>query len=221
MALQRQQSDYGRAHRLCLKTGAWIDYGQLSLRALSTSLTNKGLSFKEAKWERAGRSWKRDVSLTAISQNKRNFKKSWKTRWKAQTFWQNGKTYPRNTRRTFANTETSKYKGQLPQDLRYLPFCKDKDSVYPCLMVAARSPEITAVQLTFLDPHTASKATLETPKVLWTPLKDLLQETLSPEGKPSHPLFIAEGTETALWHQRRPFKGTIKASLGLSNIGRR
>ena len=70
----------------------------------------------------------------------------------------------------------------------------------------------------FLDPHTALKADLSVTKKSFGVLKGSFV-TLR-EGKSSDPIFIAEGIETALSLKEAGLMGTIKASLGLSNIGR-
>lgn len=122
---------------------------------------------------------------------------------------------------------------EWPEDFRYLPNVKltgeqNAQKTYPCLMVAARSNEgdITAVQLTFLDPTTANKAHVPVQKRSFGLLKGssvMIQacplERVEPE-KNSNLLFIAEGVETALSLREAVIEGTIKASLGLANVRR-
>ncbi len=116
--------------------------------------------------------------------------------------------------------------GDLPNDLRYLPFFTDRQSQrsFPCLMAGVRSErgDITAVQITFLNAHTAAKADIPVAKRSFGVVKGsavTLQGSLS-EGKASNVLFVAEGLETALSLKSAGVQGTIKASLGLSNIKR-
>lgn len=127
--------------------------------------------------------------------------------------------------------EHRKIGGTLPKDLRFLPsfkVCpregeelrKHNGKSFPCLMAAARSPsgEVTAVQITYLDPHTAGKANIPISKKSFGVLKGSFV-TLR-EGRASDPIFVAEGVETALSLKEAGVQGTIKASLGLFNIKR-
>jgi phage/plasmid primase-like uncharacterized protein len=87
-------------------------------------------------------------------------------------------------------------------------------------MVAARSNdgEVTAVQLTFLNSLTANKADIPVKKRSYGLLKG--SAVTIQEDKSSNLLAIAEGVETALSLKESGLQGTIKASLGLSNIAR-
>ncbi|MBP9691771.1 MAG: AAA family ATPase [Alphaproteobacteria bacterium] len=124
-----------------------------------------------------------------------------------------------------------KIKGELPQDLLYLPAKGLGKASLPALMAIARSPagEVTAVQLIFLDPHTANKANIPVPKRSFGALTGaaVTIQTCPPlhlggehgeSGKSSNLLLIAEGVETALSLKEAGVKEEIKASLGLSNI---
>lgn len=85
-------------------------------------------------------------------------------------------------------------------------------------MAAVRSKEgeVTAVQLTFLNSETAAKADLPVTKKSFGVVKG--SAVTIQEEKDSNVFFIAEGVETALSLKEAGLKGTIKASLGLSNI---
>ena len=92
-------------------------------------------------------------------------------------------------------------------------------------MAGARSQsgEITAVQITFLNANTAAKADIPVAKRSFGVVKGsavTLQEGSLNEDKNSNVLFVAEGVETALSLKSAGVQGTIKASLGLSNIKR-
>lgn len=235
-----------------LKTGAWINYKDSSLSGdpLHMLTKLKGLSFKEAVeygaiWaglERqkrelhlppqraeAGKEGTGKAFLPAIhvdglldvrseEENKRIEK--------AQALWEKGVPIQGTLAERYLR-EHRKMEGELPKDLRYLPFfrVKEKDlgevsetQAYPCLMAAVRSPEgrITAVQLTFLDSHTAFKANLDTPRKSFGVLKGLAVTVQ--EDKDSNIHFVAEGVETALSLKEAGLRGTIKATLGLSNL---
>jgi Ti-type conjugative transfer relaxase TraA len=235
---------YGKKGHIAvnLKTGAWIDHknSEMSGGPLHMLTKLKGLSFKEA--IDYGASWA-GLSQAGIPQARipmpmvpqeaeketleRNDQKRIE---KAQALWKRGKSINGTLAERYLR-DHRKIEGDISHDLKYLPQFRDSHSGnnYPCLMAAARSTEgnITAVQLTFLDPQTASKANIETPKKSYGLLKGsfvTLQEARSLEGgKPaetSNLLFIAEGVETALSLKSAGLKGTIKASLGLSNMKR-
>jgi len=150
---------------------------------------------------------------------------------KAQALWKKGISIKGTVAERYLK-EHRKVEGELPHELRYLPQFKDHASgklfpgkllpreLFPCLMVAARSPkgEVTAVQITYLDSETASKAELHVTKRSFGVLKGSFV-TLH-EGKASDPIFVAEGVETALSLKEAGVQGTIIASLGLSNIKR-
>src|SRR3990167_8842254 len=125
--------------------------------------------------------------------------------------------------------EHRKIEGPLPEDLLSLPASRIGKSSSPALMTVARSNEgrVTAVQLTFLDSYTANKANISVQKRSYGSLKGAAVTIQSLErGERGEPvkspnlLFIAEGIETALSLKEAGIKGTIKASLGLSNIKR-
>ncbi len=215
-----------------LKTGAWIDYKDSSLSGGPLHLLTKlkGLSFKEAveygaswaEFDSHKRTLPQSASLNLQTDGKESARKEDQQKiQKAQALWEKGISIHGTLAERYLR-EHRKIAGDLPQDLRYLPFFKAKNSenIYPCLMVAARSSEgqITAVQLTFLDPQTAAKAMIETPKKSFGILKG--SAVILQEGKDSPVHFIAEGIETALSIKEAGVRETIKASLGLSNIKR-
>lgn len=224
---------YGKKGHIAvnLKTGAWIDHKDSSLSGgpLHMLTKLKGLEFKEA--VEYGASWagisadKKTLprsSVTVHSYEIQSPDKEESTRIeRAQALWEKGN----NIQGTLAERylrEHRKIEGQLPSDLRYLPSFKDQssDKSYPCLMSAARAPDgnTTAVQVTFLDPQTAAKADIDTPKRSFGVLKG--SAVTIQEDKSSDVLFIAEGVETALSLKSAGIEETIKASLGLSNIKR-
>jgi phage/plasmid primase-like uncharacterized protein len=144
---------------------------------------------------------------------------------RANGYWSKGQPIQGTLAERYLTEHRKIESGQeWPQDFRYLPHVQvteeGKKTSYPCLMVAARSPtgEVTAVQLTFLDPLTANKADVTVKKKshgLVTGSSVTIQED-----KSSNLLFIAEGVETALSLKEAGLHGIIKASLGLSNIAR-
>lgn len=239
---------YGKKGHIAvnLKTGAWIDHknSEMSGGPLHMLTKLKGLSFKEA--IDYGASWaglsqavmpQARVSMPTVPQKaekealEHNDKKRIE---KAQALWNRGKPIQGTLAERYLR-DHRKIEGDLSHDLKYLPQFRDKHygNNYPCLMAAARSPEgnITAVQLTFLDPQTASKANIETPKKSYGILKGsavtLQEDKTYPRPRVGgeqtgnlNLLFIAEGVETALSLKSAGLKGTIKASLGLSNIKR-
>lgn len=227
-----------------LKTGAWIDYKDSDMAGgpfhMLTKL--KGLSFKEA--IDYGASWaglSRDA-LSAPGASKTGMRNTTSKPFayppqqdkkealdaerkakidKAQALWTKGQPIQGTLAERYLR-EHRKIGGCLPNDLRYLPFFTDVHSKkpFPCLMTGVRSKDgdITAVQLTFLDPQTGAKAQLDTPKKSFGVLKG--SAVLLQEDKASNVVFIAEGVETALSIKEAGVQGTIKASLGLSNIKR-
>jgi hypothetical protein len=234
---------YGKKGHIAvnLKTGAWIDHknSEMSGGPLHMLTKLKGLSFKEAL--DYGASWaglsqtaipraRMSVSMVPQEIEKETLEKNAQKRIeKAQALWSRGKPIQGTLAERYLR-DHRKIEGDLSHDLKYLPQFRDRRSgnSYPCLMAAARSLEgsITAVQLTFLDPQTASKANVETPKKSYGVLKGsfvtLQEDKTCPRGLGgnSHLLFVAEGVETALSLKSAGIKGTIKASLGLSNIKR-
>lgn len=226
---------YGKKGHIAvnLKTGAWIDHknSEMSGGPLHMLTKLKGLSFKEA--VDYGASWaglsqasipQARISIPTVPQEaeKEALEKNDQKRIeKAQALWNRGKSIKGTLAERYLR-EHRKIEGDLSHDLKYLPQFRDRYSgnSYPCLMAAARSAEgsITAAQLTFLDPQTAFKADIVTPKKSYGVLKG--SAVTLQEDKDSNLLFIAEGVETALSLKSAEIKGTIKASLGLSNIKR-
>ncbi|OJW51839.1 MAG: hypothetical protein BGO67_07395 [Alphaproteobacteria bacterium 41-28] len=227
-----------------LRTGAWIDYknSEMSGGPLHLLTKLKDFSFKEA--VEYGASWagltpeKSDLfqpQLVSFKNEKnevleRETKEKKQKIAKAQALWQKGKDIQGTIAERYLR-EHRKIEGELPQDLRYLP--ADKMRLHPSLMVAARSQtgEVTAVQLTLLNPQTAAKAKIDVAKRSYGLIKGsavTIQACSHPreDGKhrepaqSSHILFIAEGVETALSIKETGVREMIKASLGLSNIGR-
>ena len=155
---------------------------------------------------------------------------------KVQTLWDKGQPIQGTLAERYLR-EHRKIEGSLPSDLRYLPVFTDIASKksFPCLIAAARSPkgELSSVQVTFLDPATAAKENIDVAKKSFGLIKgsavtlqgDSTQENPSLENtlterKYSNVLIIAEGVETALSLKEAGIQGTIKASLGISNIKR-
>ncbi|MBA3814264.1 MAG: AAA family ATPase [Alphaproteobacteria bacterium] len=140
---------------------------------------------------------------------------------RAQTLWDKGRPLQGTLAERYLR-EHRKIEGPLSDDLRYLPFFTDSNSKwsFPCLMAGARSPEgeIRAVQLTFLSANTAHKADIPVAKRSFGVLKG--STVTIQEDKGSTILFVAEGIETALSLRSAGVQGTIKASLGISNIKR-
>jgi Ti-type conjugative transfer relaxase TraA len=227
-----------------LKTGAWIDYKDDSLSGgpLHMLTKLKGLSFKEAL--EYGANWvglsQRDLSQGGFSQTSLSQQKNQGIANKldpeqreevdperkqkienAQALWDKGQPLQGTLAERYLR-EHRKIEGPLPDDLRYLPFFMESQSKksFPCLIAGARSAsgEITAVQITFLDPVTAAKADVEVLKKSFGVIKG--SAVTLQENKGSKTLFIAEGVETALSLKSAGIQGTIKASLGLSNIKR-
>jgi len=216
-----------------LKTGAWIDYRDSSLSGGPLHLLTKikGMSFKEAleygaskagispemrelpASQLASQEVQKERDLAKIQEDKARIEK-------AQALWQKGVSIEGTLAERYLR-EHRKIEGDLPKDLRYLPCFKDKalGDTFPCLMVGARSPtgEITGLQLTFLDPDTAGKADLSVAKKSYGVLKGSAV-TISDGDCASNILFIAEGVETALSLKEAGLQGTIKATLGLSNM---
>ncbi|KAB2834474.1 MAG: hypothetical protein F9K49_05180, partial [Caedimonadaceae bacterium] len=141
----------------------------------------------------------------------------------AQNLWSKGQPIQGTIAERYLK-EHRRIAGKLPEDFRYLPNVKvageQNTKTYPCLMVAGRSHtgDITAVQLTFLDSKTADKADIPVQKRSYGLLKG---STVTVQAsKDSNYLFIAEGVEAAISLKEAGLQGTIKASLGLANIGR-
>jgi Ti-type conjugative transfer relaxase TraA len=242
---------YGKKGHIAvnLKTGAWIDYKDDSLSGgpLHMLTKLKGLSFKEAleygaNWAGLSQSVlspKRlsllgtGQSVAAPSQPALQEEVDTDTQAKidkAKSLWNKGQAIQGTLAERYLR-EHRKIEGSLPDDLRYLPSFKDHSSNrwFPCLMAGARSQtgDITAVQITFLNPQTAAKADIEVAKRSFGVVKgsavtiqDPLSEISFNETKNSNTLFIAEGVETALSLKSAGVQGTIEASLGLSNIKR-
>lgn len=100
---------------------------------------------------------------------------------------------------------------ELPPDLKFLP---EKG-----LIALARDSEgrATACQITALDMKTGKKdITVDVPKRSHGKVSGSFVKIQ--EGK--HPLYVAEGIETALSLKEAGIKGTIVASLGLHNLGK-
>jgi len=243
-ASSNHERRYGKKGHIAvnLKTGSWIDYkdDHQSGGPLHMLTKLKKLSFKEAldygaNW--AGLSQQsfsqKDVSQlsrrdkASPQSDERNAENKEKIE-KAKRLWNKGWAIQGTLAEQYLR-EHRKIEGELPDDLRYLPVFKDSQSnrSFPCLMVGARSPsgEITAVQVTFLDPETKGKADVDIAKKSFGVIKGsavTLQATRSEDALGNSPpiLFIAEGVETALSLKSAGIQGNIKASLGLSNIKR-
>lgn len=138
---------------------------------------------------------------------------------KAQALWAKGEPM----KDTLAHRYLKEHRGierSPPLNLRYLSSFQDVGTgmSFPCLMAAVRSPtrELTAVQLTFLNPETGGKADLPVQKKSFGVIKGSFV-TLQ-EGLRTSPVWVAEGIETALSLREVNASDTIVASLGLSNL---
>lgn len=237
------QRRYGKNGHISvnLRTGGWINFkdSDLSGGPLHMLTKLKGLSFKEAleygvNWARLStdqlntqnrspdfsysqKSEKEDLDREGIA-NKQKIER-------AQKLWTKGQSIQGTIAERYLK-EHRKIEGEYSQEFRFLPNVKvageqNTGKSTPCLMVAARSNtgDITAVQLTFLDPKTANKADIPVQKRSYGLLKGSAVTVQA--GKDSnHLLFIAEGVETALSLKEAGIEGAIKASLGLANMGR-
>lgn len=226
-----------------LNTGLWINHKNTELAGSPLHLLTKlkNLSFKEAL--EYGASWaglspkqlslpKTDSSHVQNAEKEIHQKEAAANKQKiehARALWAKGQPVQGTLAERYLK-EHRKIEGgkEWPQDLRYLPNVKvageeNAAQAYPCLMVAARSNEgdVTAVQLTFLDPTTANKAPIPVQKRSFGLLKGSSVEIQGEKtAKNSNLLFVAEGVETALSLREAGIEGTIKASLGLANIRR-
>ncbi|MBX9621940.1 MAG: MobA/MobL family protein [Alphaproteobacteria bacterium] len=230
-----------------LRTGGWINFkdSELSGGPLHMLTKLKGLSFKEAL--EYGASWARlspeQLSAEQFSAQNKSYdsihaqkveketlekeseaKEIRQKIKRAQNLWAKGQPIQGTIAERYLKGHR-KIEGKLSKDFRYLPNVKvageqNTGKTYPCLMVAARSntEDITAVQLTFLDPKTANKADVPVQKRSYGILKG--SAVTIQVGKDSNYLFIAEGIETALSLKEAGIEGTIKASLGLGNFAR-
>ncbi len=227
------QRRYGKKGHISvnLRTGAWIDFKdtERSGEPLHLLTKLKGMSFKEA--VEYGASWaglipeKIQVASPILPKKRETLKeeasKESKAKIsKAQALWDKGQEIQGTLAERYLR-EYRKIEGEISQDLRYVPSFYDKGSntKHPCLMGSARNPEgqVTAVQLTFLNPETGQKATLDVAKKSFGVIKG---SSVTLQKSESGPLFIAEGVETALSLKSAGINGTIQASLGLSNIKR-
>ncbi|MBA3814484.1 MAG: AAA family ATPase [Alphaproteobacteria bacterium] len=228
-----------------LKTGAWIDHknSEMAGGPLHMLTKLKGLEFKEAL--EYGASWaglsqaslsQTELSRVATHQIPRSLTSTVQGLEKegagpteeekvridrALALWDKGRPLQGTLAERYLR-EHRKIEGPLSNDLRYLPFFTDTNSnwSFPCLMAGARSPEgdVTAVQLTFLNAHTALKADIPVAKRSFGVLKG---SAVAIQDVPvSNVLFLAEGVETALSLRSAGIQGTIKATLGLSHIKR-
>tara|TARA_R110002050_G_scaffold44475_2_gene105940 strand:- start:1795 stop:6495 length:4701 start_codon:yes stop_codon:yes gene_type:complete len=109
----------------------------------------------------------------------------------------------------------------LGTDLRFLPISQ-KDQVYkPGLLSIARDKdnEITACQVTYLDPKTGNKATdIKVNKRTFGKISGSFVEIQKSDGSCKDKVYVAEGVETALSLKEAGIKGHIVAGLGLHNL---
>ncbi len=113
-------------------------------------------------------------------------------------------------------------KGPLPPSLRYHPRLLHPENrcYYPALVASSTdmNGQLQAVQAIYLDPHTAQKARVSSPKLTYGVLA-YGAVTLS-EGSHKRHMAVAEGIETALSiAQARPDL-TVYAALGSNNVAR-
>ena len=231
-----------------LQKGMWCSHKDSQLKGGPLQLLTKlkNLSYKDAiehgvSWARVspeqlvlkqqthGLSHAQRIEKEALAKAKEAEEIKQKTE-RAQSVWTKGKPIQGTLAERYLR-EHRKIKGDLPQDLLYLPAHSLGKASPPALMAVARSltGEVTAVQLTFLDSTTANKADIPVPKRSFGSLTGAavtIQARPSlrvggEQGKPVEslgPFLIAEGVETALSFRETVIKGEIKSSLGLSNI---
>ncbi|MBY0292973.1 MAG: toprim domain-containing protein, partial [Alphaproteobacteria bacterium] len=235
-AVERRYGNNGKI-AVNLRTGAWLDWRDTSIAGGPFEMLTKlkGFSFKEA--VEYGASWAGIIpergdlkSLKRLpqkyssqeSEQKKLQKEAEESKVKierAKTLWEKGQPIQGTLAERYLK-EHRKIEEVPPEDLRFLPRFRDPTSgkSYSGLMAAARSPtgEVTAVQITCLDPQTGAKADLSVAKRSFGVLKG--SAVTLQEEKSSNVLFVAEGVETALSLKEAGLKGTIKATLGLSNI---
>ncbi|MBP9691705.1 MAG: AAA family ATPase [Alphaproteobacteria bacterium] len=232
---------YGKSGGICvnIQEGVWYNHKDNSMKGgpIQMIMQVKNMEFNEAldygaHWARLSpeqlRAQKRpfDPSHAQKIRQENREKETKEIQQKIERgkgYWEKGKPIQGTIAERYLK-EHRKIEGrqEWPKDFRYLPNVQvageGKKTSYPCLMVAARSPtgELTAVQLTFLDPLTANKADVTVKKRSYGLLKG--SAVTIQVDKASNLLFVAEGVETALSLKESGLKGTIKASLGISNI---
>ncbi|OJW49632.1 MAG: hypothetical protein BGO67_03760 [Alphaproteobacteria bacterium 41-28] len=229
----KEERRYGKKGEFAvnLQKGVWLNYKdpQLAGGPLHLLTKLKNLSYQEA--IEYGASWAKLSPEQSMLKQPYEFsrarkesleKKSQEIKQKiewAQSLYAKGLPIQGTLAERYL-TEHRKIEGPLPEELLYLPANSIRKSSSPALMAAARTHEgeITAVQLTFLNPHTANKANIPVQKRSFGALKGAA--IIIQEDKNSNLLLIAEGVETALSLKETGIKGTIQASLGLSNIKR-
>ncbi len=232
---------YGKSGGICvnIQEGVWYNHKDNSMKGgpIQMIMHSKNMEFNEAL--DYGAHWAR-LSPEQLHAQKRPFDPSYAQKIRQENrekeakeiqqkiergkgYWEKGKPIQGTIAERYLKEHRKIESGQeWPKDFRYLPNVQvageGKKTSYPCLMVAARSHtgEVTAVQLTFLDPITANKADIPVKKRSYGLLKG--SAVTIQEDKSSNHLFIAEGVETALSLKESGLKGTIKASLGISNI---
>ncbi len=232
---------YGKKGHIAvnLKTGEWFDH-KANLGGWPLQMLTKLKGFDDDEALKFGATWAgltpEKVELFRSESYKKEEKRSLEKETeeknqrikKAQMLWQRAKSIKGTLAERYLR-EHRKIEGELPHNLRYLSGYKDSrsgKSYPPCLVAAAKSlkGEVTAVQLTYLDPQTAAKAKIDVVKRSHGVIKGsavTLQACPLERGEPiesSNILFVAEGVETALSIKEAGVQGTIKASLGLSNI---
>lgn len=218
-----------------LQKGVWYSHkdSQLTGGPLQLLTKLKNLSYKEA--IEYGASWARlSPEQLTLKQQSRDLSHSQRTEKealekaknaeetkqkieRAQAIWAKGKPIQGTLAERYLRDHRN-IKGNLSQDLLHLPANGLGKASPPALMAVAKSPakDVTAIQLTFLDPTTANKADISVSKRSFGAL--IGTAVTIQEDNTSNLLFIAEGIETALSLKEAGVKGTIKASLGLSNI---
>ncbi len=243
----RTERRYGKKGEFAvnIQKGVWLSYkdSQLAGGPLHLLTKLKDLSYQEA--IEYGTSWAR-LSPEQLTIHKKTYDSSYSQKKNLEKETQEIKQKIKRAQSLYAKglpiqgtlaerylREHRKIQGNLPKDLLYLPSNQMGKSSLPALMSVARSNEgdVTAVQLTFLDPTTANKANIPVQKKSFGSIKGAavtIQACPHPRvvgeheepAESSNLLFIAEGVETALSVKEADIKGTIKASLGLSNIKR-
>jgi len=217
-----------------LKTGAWIDHKDSSLTGGPLSLLTKlkGMDYREAieygaAWAGISgetRTLAQSTKPIHASATNADLKDHEARIQKAKDLWEKAQPIEGTVAERYIR-DHRKIDGTLPQDLRYLPPLRqqgESTAQNPAgLVVAARDSkgEIQAVQVTYLDPRTAQKADIDVKKRSFGVLKGS-SVTLQDDKDHTNTLYVAEGVETALSLKAAGVKGTILASLGLSNIKR-
>lgn len=112
--------------------------------------------------------------------------------------------------------------GELPLTFRFHPghYSQQAKRKLPALVVLAHNAQhkVQAIQIIYLDPHTANKAQIANPKMTYGVLENAA--VLINQGNSKNRVALAEGPETALSIKEADPNLTIYATLGASNFAR-